>query len=106
MRFALGEYKLFESFYVRLAMVVSVSSLSHHLVSARILTTQEEEQLDKFDNSTGKATFVLKKIAADLEAGLTESFYSLLSLIESHGDISSIQLVSEIKSGILSLTGT
>jgi len=79
--------------------------LSHHLVSARILTTNEEEQLDKIDNSTDKATFVLRKIAAHLSRGFTESFNSLLSLIESHGDISSIQLVSEIRSGMMSLTG-
>ena len=103
--FVSGEYELFTYFYVRLATVLSVSSLSHHLVSARILTTNEEEQLDAIDNSTDKATFVLRKIAAHLEGGFTESFHSLLSLIENHGDISSIQLVSEIKSGIISLTG-
>ena len=103
--FVSGENELFTYFYARLATVLSVSSLSHHLVSARILTTNEEEQLDAIDNSTDKATFVLRKIAAHLEGGFTESFHSLLSLIENHGDISSIQLVSEIKSGIISLTG-
>ena len=74
-------------------------------MSARILNTNEEEKLDNIDNSTDKAAFVLRKIAAHLQGGVTESFYSLLSLIENHGDISSIELVSEIKSGIISLTG-
>ena len=101
-----GELKLFTSFYGRLTTVLSVSTLSHYLVSARILTTNEEEKLDKIDSSTDKAAFVLRKIAAHLQGGVTESFYSLLSLIENHGDISSIELVSEIKSGILSFTGT
>jgi len=101
----LGEFGLFISFYSRLVTVLSVSSLSHYLVSARILNTNEEEQLDKINNSTAKATFVLRKIAAHLEGGSTESFHSFLSLIEKYGDISSIQLVSEIRSGMISLTG-
>ena len=100
-----GEYEVFTTFYARLAAVLSVTSYSHHLVSERILTIDEEEQLDAFDNSNKKAAFVLRKIAAHLKGGNADSFNSLLSVIEKHGDVASICLVSEIKSGIISFTG-
>ena len=99
------EYEVFTTFYARLATVLSVTNYSHHLVSAKILTTDEEEQLDALDNSNKKAAFVLRKIVAHLKEGNSESFYLLLSIIEIHGDVSSMCLVSEIKSGILSFTG-
>ena len=100
-----SEYKVFSRFYARLAAVLSVASFSHHLVSARILTTDEEEQLESLDNRNKRAAFVLRKVAAHLNSGNSKSFHSLLSVIEAHGDISSVCLVSEIKSGILKFTG-
>jgi len=103
--YVLGEYEFFTRFYARLAAVLSVTNYSHHLVSAKILTTDEEEQLDTLDSSNKRAAFVLRKIAAHLKGGSSESFHALLSVIETHGDVSSISLVSEVRSGIISTTG-
>ena len=100
-----SEYEVFTKFYARLAAVLSVTSYSHYLVSAKILTTDEEEQLDALDNSNKRAAFVLRKIAAHLKGGNSDSLHALLSVIEIHGDISSISLVSEIRSGIISIAG-
>ena len=85
--------------------MLSVTNYSHHLVAAKVLTPDEEEQLDALDNSNKRAAFVLRKIAAHLKGGHSESFHALLSIIEVHGDVSSMCLVSEIKSGFLSFTG-
>ena len=74
-------------------------------MSAKVLTIDEEEQLDALDNSNKRAAFVLRKIAAHLKEGNSDSFHALLLVIETHGDVSSISLVSEIRSGIISIAG-
>jgi len=101
-----SEYEVFSRFYARLVAVLSVTSFSHHLVSARILTTDEEERLESLDNRNKRAAFVLRKVAVHLNSGNSKSFHSLLSVIETYGDISSVCLVSEIKSGFLKFTGS
>ena len=97
---------MFARFYERLAVVLSVTSYSHHLVAAKVLTTHDEEQLDGLDNSNKRAAFVLRKVAVHLKNGNSECFHALLSVIETYGDISSFHLVSDIKSGIMTFTGS
>ena len=97
---------MFMRFYERLAVVLSVANYSHHLVSAKVLTTHDEEQLDALNSRNKRAAFVLRKVAAHLKNGNSEGFYALLSVIESYGDIPSIYLVSDIKSGIMTFTGS
>jgi len=82
-----------------------VSSLSPHLVSAGILSVNEEKELDVIVNSNKKAAFVLGKVTEDLKKGSTKIFYFLLSVIEIYGDYSSICLVADIKHELIEFTG-
>lgn len=86
-------------------MSIHVSSLSPHLVAARVLSVDEERELDGISNANKKAAFVLGKVAEKLKMGSTQFFYCLLSVMKDHGDISNIQLVSEIKHGIKACAG-
>ena len=82
-----------------------MSVLSPHLVSAGILSVNEEKELDAIVNANKKAAFVLAKVAEDLNKGSAQIFYFLLSVIEIYGDYSSIQLVSDIKREMIEFTG-
>ena len=65
--------------------ILPVKSLSQHLVSTGIITIDEEEEIMSIATSKDKALFVLRKIARSLEAGVTQSFYTLLTIMKRHG---------------------
>ena len=99
------EYTVFKAFHARLSAVLSVSSLSPHLVSAGILSVNEDKELDAIINTNKKAAYVLGKVVENLKKGSTQIFYFLLLVIEKYGDNSSIQLVSDIKREIVAYSG-
>ena len=76
---------MFKASYAKLANVLPVKSLSHHLVSNEIITIDEEEEIASIPTSKEKASFVLRKIARSLEVGITNSYYTLLTLMQNHG---------------------
>ena len=102
---SIKEYTVFTAFHTRLSVVLSVSSLSPHLISAGILSVNQDKELDAIVNTNKKAAYVLGKVVEDLKKGSTQIFYFLLSVIEIYGDNSSIQLVSDIKREIVAFSG-
>ena len=99
------EYPIFIKFYGKLASVLPVATLSPYLVGKNLLSTTELEVLHAISTSVKKVVYILRKISASLQAGQTQSFYILLTVIEEHGNAASIQVVSEMKSEIESSTG-
>ena len=79
------EFKVFKASYAKLANVLPVKSLSDQLVSEEIITFDEEEEIASIPTSKEKASFVLRKIARSLEAGITRSYYALLTIMQNHG---------------------
>ena len=78
-------FEVFKASYSRLANVLPTKSLSHHLVTTGIISVDEEEEIESIPTSKEKASFVLRKIARSLEAGLTNSFNTLLAIMRRHG---------------------
>ena len=76
---------MFKASYAKLANVLPVQSLSHQLVSNEIITIDEEKEIASIPISKEKASFVLRKIARSLEVGITNSYYTLLTIMKSHG---------------------
>ena len=76
---------MFKASYAKLANVLPVKSLSNQLVSEEIITFDEEEEIASIPTSKEKASFVLRKIARSLEAGITRSYYALLTIMKDHG---------------------
>ena len=66
-------------------MFLPVKSLLNQLVCEEIITFDEEEEIASIPTSTKKASFVLRKIARSLEAGITCSYYALLTIMKNHG---------------------
>jgi len=99
------EYLIFIKFYGKLASVVPVTILSPYFVSENLLNATEVEVLHAISTSVKKAVYVLRKISSSLQAGLTQSFYIFLTILEEHGNTASIQVVSEIKNELKCSTG-
>ena len=72
-------------------------------MTERIITFEEEEEIQQVSVRSKAASVVLRKIANGLKAGLTGSFEKLLSIMEQYGDVSCKALANEIKLKILDM---
>ena len=99
------EMKVLEDYYSQLTSILPIDRIAPELVSARIITIQDLEEIDALKTSKDKASFVLQRIAKSLNGGVKTSFYKLLEIMEDYGgDIAA--LAKDIKtasSGDLSL---
>ena len=91
---------IFTKNYARLVNVLPIKSLTHHFVKDKIITFDEEEVILQAPTQSEAAGMVLRKIGSSLKANLTISFDKLLSIMEQHGDISCLELVSDMKQGL------
>jgi len=98
------EYHVLRESYYKLVQVLPVDSLSHRLVTAKIIDFNDEEEIASRATSKQKATYVFCKIAGSLEAGYTEKFYQLLTIMEEYGgDVA--KLADEIRTSLNGILG-
>ena len=95
------EREVLTTFYDKLVCILPVESISSKLVSARIITTDDVEKINTYILSKKKASFILKIIDRSLEAGVTDSFYILLDLMEEHGNVDVKGLVRDIRRALM-----
>jgi len=79
------ESEVFTTFFDKLANTLPVLNIAPKLISTRIITVGDDEEIKSIARTQEKATFVLRKVAHSLNAGVTESFYKLLSIMDEHG---------------------
>ena len=103
--FLIAERKLevFTDYYSKLMSVLPIKTLTSHLVTKRIISFEEEEEIEQASLQSRSTRLVLKKIASSLQAGLAYSFDELLLIMEQYGNISCVELASEIKLKLLEL---
>ena len=78
---------VFTRFYSKLVSILPVDNIKDELVSARIITVDDIEEIDHMPRATSKASFILKIVDDSLKNGTTDNFYNLLNIIErSHND--------------------
>ena len=97
------EYKVFKESYGFLRNILSAQNLSQYLVSADVITFQDEEEICAARTSSAKATILLQKLAGPLESGNTFGFYQLLQVMEGHGNIATKDLAIKMRSRVSSL---
>ena len=85
--------------------IFPVQNVSHNLISLRMITVDDDEEIKGITRTKDKASFVLKKISRSLEVGLTRSFYKLLTIMEEHGGDAAI-LATEIQNELVKYTST
>ena len=99
------ENQLFATFkrhYPQLLLLTDYDHLSPYCVSEGIISTDDDERIDKAVTKKDKARIVLMIVSRHLEANCNHSFLSLLSIMETHGNLCTRQLAELIKSEILS----
>ena len=79
------ENNVFKTFYDKLICVLPTYNISPQLVTERIITIGDDEEITSMKRSQEKASFVLRIIAKSLQAGITHSFYVLLGIMEKYG---------------------
>ena len=97
------EYKVFKEYYGHLKSILSAQNLSQYLVSADVITFQDEEEICAARTSFAKATILLQRLAGPLEHGDTNGFYQLLRAMEDHGNMATKDLATKMKNTVSSL---
>ena len=107
--------KVFTDYYSKLMRVLPIKTLTSHLVTKRIISFEEEEEIEQAllqpqtslqsqaSLQSRSTRLVLKKIASSLQAGLAYSFDELLLIMEQYGNISCVELAREIRLKLLEL---
>ena len=81
-----------------------MDSLVHHFITKRIIDLNDAEEIMSLTTTRKKAVYILHKIAAPLEAGYTNKFNQLLTIMEEYGgDVA--KLADEIRTSLSHLTG-
>ena len=75
---------MFHEYFDELANILPVNNVINKLISAKIITTDDSEEVKGLSKSQDKASFVLNVIAKSLKAGFTDDFYSLLRIMEEY----------------------
>ena len=76
------EYEALLAFRNELIHVLSTTNSFYHLVSAKIITTSEDEEMATSVDLKEKVSLVIKIIVKSLENGVTNRFYMLLTVME------------------------
>ena len=95
--------EVFTDYYSKLISVLPIETLTSHLVTKRIISFEEEEEIRQTPLESQSSCLVLKKIASFLQAGLAYGFDELLLIMEQYGNISCVELASEIRLKLLEL---
>lgn len=98
------EYDVFTEFYPRLIHSLPTGNILNQLVSKRIITMDDCEQITAITRSQERASLVLRIIANPLKAGITHSFYELLEIMEKYGGDVSL-LANEIRAALKEFSG-
>ena len=98
------EYEVFLNSYHKLTRLLPVENILHNLVTKRVIHLDDEEEIMSLTTTRKKAVYILHKIAAPLEAGYTDKFYQLLTIMEEYGgDVA--KLADEIRTSLSHFTG-
>lgn len=87
------EEEVLTKFYDRLVIILPVRNIMPNLITERVVTFKENEQIQ----IGHEAEFILTKIQKSLRVGITKSFYSLLDVMEQYGNDDVKELVTDIK---------
>ena len=95
--------EIFTDYYSKLMSVLPIKTLTSHLVTKRIISFDEEEEIIQAPLQSQSTRLLLKKIASSLQAGFVCNFDELLLIMEQYGNLCCVELVSEIRQKLLDL---
>ena len=77
-----------------------IKSLTSYFVKENVISHIEEETIQRAIGQSRAVSMVLRRIRHSLDTHSTKSFDALMSIMEQHGDTSSVELVKEIRQGL------
>lgn len=98
------EREVLKTFYHDLVCILPVESILFKLIPQRIITTDDIEKIKHiYILPKEKASYILNIIDRSLEAGVTDSFYILLDLMEEHDNVDVKGLVKDIRRTLMTV---
>jgi len=94
------QLKTFTKSYSKLCTIKDITSLLPHFVTKEIINLEDAEKIGNISTSSEKVQKLLAHIAGPLEAGNTQPFYTMLSIMEEYGTQATRTLASQIRSGV------
>ena len=89
--------EVFTDYYGRMATAVPFKELSCHFVSARIISSEENQIIQQTTKSSEISSFVLNKIYCSLQAGHTKVFDKFVSILHAHDNGSCVELANQMR---------
>ena len=94
------EKEVLETFYDKLATILPVGSIPFKLVSAKVISMDDLDEIELKQKPKHKAAFILNKIHCSLKAGIKHSFYMLLDIMEQYDSDIKV-LAKDMRRGLL-----
>ena len=95
------ELEVFQDYYSKLVESLPANELSHYLVSHRVISLADNEEITKPTTPSRRAAeILLSRVYSSLQNGDVVAFHNLLHVMQQHGNSAVITLCNEIKSQI------
>ena len=92
---------MFQDYYSKLVESLPVNELSHYLVSHRVISLADNEEITKPTTPSRRAAeILLSRVYSSLQNGDVVAFHNLLHVMQQHGNSAMISLCNEIKAQI------
>ena len=91
------ERKIFTEHFKVLVDVLSTTNLYDHFIPDYTITVNDFEEISSYTEPRRKAELLLRKIYAAVDAGITAPFYSMLEIMETHGNIATKEQSTRIR---------
>jgi len=76
---------------------IPAKSLCPHFVAKNIILPEHQDEISSAPSSKKAAMLLLSSVSCALEAGIVESFYKFLDIIEQHGNVVSRNVLLAIR---------
>ena len=97
----MNEHELFIAHYPELCKTLTdVENLLPHFVQAHIISANIHQEINAKVTLNQKVEALMRYISDPLESGNTEKFYTMLKIIEEHGNQATQGLAKQIRSKI------
>ena len=95
------ELEVFKDYYSKFVESLPANELSHYLVSHRVISLADNEEITKPTTPSRRAAeILLSRVYSSLQNGDVVAFHNLLYVMQQYGNCAMISLCNEIKAQI------
>ena len=91
------EYEVFVRYFSRIVNSISAQTLSPHFVSRKIISHEDQIEILSVTSPRRAASLLLGRVSSAVEAGVNESFYRFLDILEQYGTPATKEILLAIK---------